>query len=493
MTSLPRQLYTASATRQLDQLAIKDHNIPGYSLMYQAGEAVFQVLQQSFPLAKRLLVCCGAGNNGGDGYVIARLAQQAGLDVKLVSLVDIDCLSGDAAQACKDWRSLGHQPVTFSASLLKNTDVVIDALLGTGLDREVTGEWRQLIELINQSAVPVIAVDVPSGLSADTGSLFGIAVQADITVSFIGLNRGLLTHQGPDYTGQIMFYDLGVPASVYQSVSEEARLLNWDDIKQQLQPRPKNSHKHNFGHLLVVGGDHGMAGAVRLAAEAALRTGAGLVTVITRPEHVAMITAGCPELMVTGTETGQIPHHIMNNVQAIVIGPGLGRGDWGMNLLSQVLQSGVAKLLDADALNLLGPDDGVQQDWVLTPHPGEAAHLLATKSADIQHDRFLAIEQLAQTYGGTIILKGCGSLVKSGHEVPAICPYGNPGMATAGMGDVLSGIIGALMAQGFSQSDAARLGVCIHALAGDRAAGLAPRGLIAADLFVEIRKLVNPD
>lgn len=493
MDSLPTQLYSASQTRQLDKLAIDDFKIPGYTLMNGAGEAVFEILKNEFPLTKRILVCCGAGNNAGDGYVIARLAHKAGMDVSLVSLVDVESLTGDARQACQDWKSVGHQLTPVTQDLFESVDVVIDALLGTGIDREVTGEWRELIELINHASVPVIAVDVPSGLSADTGTVFGTAVKADMTVSFIGLNKGLFTHMGPDHAGRVMFSDLQLPAAAYQPVSAEAHLLDWDELKTQLVPRSKNSHKHNFGHVLVIGGDYGMAGAVRLAGEAALRCGAGLVSIVTRAEHVTAITSACPELMVAGSENGNIPQSLLNKAQVIVIGPGLGQQAWGMKLLSRVMQSRLPKLLDADALNLLSRQDGQAQNWILTPHPGEAAHLLGLSSAEIQRDRFGSIEQLQQIYGGVVVLKGCGSLISSDSFPVKVCPYGNPGMASAGMGDVLSGIIGALIAQGLSLADAASLGVCLHAKAGDQAALMGERGLCASDLFAEIRQLVNPD
>jgi len=371
--------------------------------------------------------------------------------------------------------------------------VVVDAFLGSGVDRDVSAEWKKLMEQINLSSVPVISVDIPSGLNADTGAVFGVAIKADITVSFIGLKRGLYTDMGPDYSGRLFFYDLDVPEATYKSISPDACLLNWDSLKTRLTARHKNSHKNDFGHVLVVGGDHGMAGAVRLAGEAALRSGAGLVTIVTQPEHVSAITAGCPELMVVGLAKGQIPQDLLTKTDCIVIGPGLGQGSWGMNLLAQVLQSPLAKLVDADALNLLTNEDRGRDDWVLTPHPGEAARLLGFTTVDIQQNRFWTVGELQQHYGGVIVLKGCGTLIKSQEGLSELCAYGNPGMATAGMGDVLSGIIAALIAQGFSLSDAARIGVCVHARAGDLAARQGQRGLMASDLFAEIRSLVNPD
>ncbi|MDQ1362491.1 MAG: ADP-dependent NAD(P)H-hydrate dehydratase / NAD(P)H-hydrate epimerase [Pseudomonadota bacterium] len=490
MKKFPCLLYSAAAVRELEQLAINECGISGYDLMNRAGAAVLAVVKEKYPQAKRMLVCCGAGNNGGDGYVVARLAQRAGYAVDVVSLVETEKLAGDARRACLDWCSLGLGLI--DAEHLKDVDVVVDALFGTGLQREVTGVWRSMIEAINASGVPVVAVDIPSGLSADTGTVMGVAVHADVTVTFIGLKQGLFTHQAADYCGEIVFEDLSVPAFLYQRVPAQARLLCHGEIKQVLKPRQRDSHKNQHGHVLVIGGDVGMAGAARLAAEAALRAGAGLVSVVTRPEHVAAMVSARPELMVWGSADGVVPQDLLHRADVIAVGPGLGQDDWGRQLLSQVLACRQAKVVDADALKLLTRDDGPRADWILTPHPGEAAHLLGVSTADVQVDRCLAARHIQQHYGGVVVLKGAGSLVRSAaDESCAVCPHGNPGMAVAGMGDVLTGVIAALAAQGCSLKSAAELGVLIHALAGDRAATAGERGLLASDLFACIRTLVN--
>lgn len=490
MKKIPCLLYSATAVRELEQLAITECGISGYDLMSRAGAAVLAVVKSKYPQAKRMLVCCGAGNNGGDGYVVARLAQRAGYAVDVVSLVEPEKLAGDARRAYLDWCTLGLGLI--DAERLNEVDVVIDALFGTGLQREVAGVWRSMIEAINTSGVPVVAVDVPSGLNADTGSVMGVAVRADVTVSFIGLKQGLFTHQAADYCGEIMFEDLAVPASVYQRVPAQARLLCYSEIKNVLKPRQRDSHKNQHGHVLVIGGDVGMAGAVRLAAEAALRAGAGMVSVVTRPEHVTAIVSARSELMVWGSADGVVPHDLLHRVDVMAVGPGLGQGDWGRKLLSQVLACKQTKVVDADALKLLTPDDGPRYDWILTPHPGEAARLLGVSSAEVQADRCVAAKHIQQRYGGVVVLKGAGSLVRSAaDDVCAVCPHGNPGMAVAGMGDVLTGVIAALAAQGCDLKTAAELGVVIHAVAGDKAAAAGERGLLASDLFAGIRTLVN--
>ncbi len=491
MNKLSTKLYSAEATRKLDQIAIQNYHIPGYELMTKAGEAILNLLQEKYPLAKRILVCCGAGNNAGDGYVLARLAKKEGFDVDVVSLIDPEKLTGDAQKAYQEWKSLGYQLMPFDIELLDKAYVVIDALLGTGLQREIEGDWFSLISALNEHSVPVIAVDVPSGLSADTGSALGIAVEADFTLSFIALKKGLFTYQAADYCGEIFFDNLGLPESIYQQVEADAVLLKQNEIKRHLKPRRHDSHKSTFGHVLVVGGDYGMAGAVRMVAESALRAGAGMVSVVTRAEHVSALLSGCPELMVYGIEDSVIPDELLLRASCIIIGPGLGQSDWANHLLGQVLQSYTPKVVDADALNLLSKQDAPRDDWVLTPHPGEAARLLESHTQDIQKNRFLSAGLLQHTYGGVAVLKGAGSLIKSKDKL-AVCRYGNPGMATAGMGDVLTGIIAALIAQGLDLKTAAEMAVLIHAKAGDLVATEGERGLLATDLFVEIRRLVNP-
>ncbi|HEX5637454.1 MAG TPA: NAD(P)H-hydrate epimerase, partial [Gammaproteobacteria bacterium] len=299
MINFPCLLYSTAAIRELEQRAISSCGITGYDLMNRAGAAVLAVMKQKYPQARRILVCCGAGNNGGDGYVVARLAQRAGYAVDVVSLVETDYLGGDARRAYSDWCTLGLGLV--DADNINDVDVVVDALIGTGLQREVTGVWRSMIEAINASGVPIVSVDVPSGLNADTGSVMGVAVHANVTVTFIGLKQGLFTHQAADYCGDIIFENLDVPDSVYQQVGAQARLLCRNEIIKNLKPRQRDSHKNQHGHVLVIGGDAGMAGAARLAAEAALRAGAGVVSVVTRPEHVTALVAARPELMVWGT------------------------------------------------------------------------------------------------------------------------------------------------------------------------------------------------
>ena len=518
-SKLPRQLYRAAQVRELDRIAIQDCGIEGFTLMQRAAAAAFQVLLESWPQVKHLIVFVGSGNNGGDGYVMAAIAREQGLYPELIQVGNPDNLHGDARRA---WQLAADKNVpgsAFDASGLpggnrdysRNQTVVVDALLGTGLDRPVGGAYAEAIACINDLGYPVIAVDVPSGLCSDTGNILGDAVVADTTVTFIGLKQGLFTGKGPNACGQVVYNDLDVPEQVFDSADSPPPACHRIDIHQVssiLKPRVPAAHKGDFGHVLVIGGDHGLGGATLMAAEAALRTGAGLVSVITRSAHKAGFLARRPEAMVVGTEDGPQSNAAMEalfeRATVIVVGPGLGKSAWSRDLLQQVMQhqvsSGLPLVVDADGLNLLAEKVGTgvrRNNWILTPHPGEAGRLLDCARDDVENDRFSAVKALQQRWGGVCLLKGAGSLLcwndVDGTQILELCSEGNPGMATGGMGDVLSGIIGGCVAQGFTLADSLRLGVCIHGESADLAAAdMGQRGLLAADLFPYIPRLVNP-
>lgn len=485
-------MYCAAQVRELDRRAIDVHGIPGYTLMQRAAAVAWQALQQRWPAAQRLAVVCGPGNNGGDGYVLARLARAAGRELRLFA-VGGPPARGDAVLAHADWLAAGGRVEALDAEALAPAEVVVDALFGIGLTRPPAGAAAVAIAAMNRARVAgagVLAIDLPSGLDGDTGSLPGAAVAADLTVSFIGRKLGLHTGEGPALAGDIVFDDLGVPAAAHDGLAVQGRLLDLADLPRWLPPRRRSAHKGSHGHVLVVGGDAGMAGAALMAARAALRAGAGLVNLATRPAHVAALVAAQPELMVHGVDSAAALQPLLARASVVAIGPGLGQGEWGRALLGAVLDTRLPLVLDADALNLLAIEPLARDNWVLTPHPGEAGRLLGQTTATVQADRLAALQALRQRYGGTSVLKGAGSLVSG---VPTwLCPYGNPGMAVGGMGDVLTGIIAALLAQGLARECAAAAGVLVHALAGDRAAAAGERGLLPSDLLAELRYLVNP-
>jgi len=492
MNRLPHYLYSAEQTRALDRIAIEEHGIPGIVLMERAGQAAFELLQSRWPKASNIAVLCGGGNNGGDGFVVARLAQQASITVTLIMLADPVRLRGEARQAFDNLDGEHITPLRSLPGSLGDYDLVVDALLGTGLNAPVAGDYIQAISLINGSDVPVLALDVPSGLNASSGQVMGCAVEACATISFIGLNRGLLTGQGPGYCGDVCFSDLELPENLGGSLKGQVERVDYAALKHQFKPRPRDAHKGMCGHVLVVGGEQGMNGAIRLAGEAALRCGSGLVSVATRAHHAALISAQRPELMCHGVEQLEQLQPLLERADVIVCGPGLGQGEWGQRMLAAVLAQPLPLVLDADALNLLATKPCFSDNWFLTPHPGEAARLLGISTAEIQDDRFAAVINLQQRYGGQVLLKGAGTLMCGPDGGILLCSDGNPGMASGGMGDLLSGVLGALLAQGVASSQTLPMAVTLHAAAGDRAAGEAPIGLLASDLLPHLRELVNP-
>ncbi len=484
------KLYSIAQIRQLEKVAIEQFAVSESTLMTRAGQAACHYLRLVEPNVKSIMVIGGPGNNGGDGFVFAKCAFDLGLRVNIRTMGDGKHYSKAAQQALAACQSANIEIKPFDHQESLNADYLIDAILGIGISKPVEGEIKEVIQAINASSLPVLAIDVPSGINADTGSVMGIAVRARYTVTFIGLKQGLFTNDAVDYCGTIMLKTLDLPSELYKSVVPSVYLLDSEVVKQTLLPRKKNSNKGNFGHVLIVGGNLGMAGAVRLAAEAALRVGAGLVSVATLPQHQSVILSQYPEIMCHGIEHASELAPLLKRATAVLIGPGLGKDSWAETMLEAISTQPLPVVVDADALNLLGAKPDCLNHWLLTPHPGEAGRLLDSDSHQIQADRFKAIEELVNL-GGTWILKGAGSLVRGGEGVTSLCPYGNPGMASGGMGDALSGILVGLLAQGCSTLTAAKVGTLIHALAGDQAATQGERGLLASDLIGAIRQIIN--
>lgn len=487
----PLPLYSAAQTRQFDSLAIAS-GISGATLMARAGAAAFTALRAHWPTARRIVVVCGVGNNAGDGFVLARLARAAGCDVSVLQLGDGAALRGDALQARDDYHAAGGVSRDFSTAELATADVLVDAVFGTGLTREVSDEWRAAIAAMNALTVPVLALDLPSGLHADSGAVLGVAVRAAVTVTFIVRKQGLFTGEACAHAGRVILADLEVPSPILAGATPGALLLAQDALAAWLPPRNRAAHKGSFGHVLVVGGEQGMSGAVRLAAEAAARVGAGLVSIATRAAHAAQISAARPELMAHAVEDATQLTPLLARATVVAIGPGLGRSEWARALLARVLDTALPLVVDADALNLLAREPLRRDNWILTPHPGEAARLLGCGTADIAADRYHAVRELAARYGGVAVLKGAGTLIARQDGAVMVCAAGNPGMAGGGMGDVLTGVIAGLLAQGLPLFDAAQAGVLAHALAGDAAARDGERGLLAGDLLSYLRRIINP-
>ncbi|WOJ96836.1 NAD(P)H-hydrate dehydratase [Congregibacter brevis] len=495
----PRFLYTAEQSRIVDREAIDVHGLPGPLLMARAARAAFdfflaQYAESTAPASMQ--VFCGAGNNGGDGLLLAALAKGRGIETR-VFLVDGVPRSEDAIAAAARAESAGIQLEACVPDNLTDEGVIVDAMLGTGISGEVRPTYRAAIDLINDSAAPVLALDVPSGIDSDTGAVCGAAVRASWTISFITPKRGLYTGAGEEHAGACFCDDLNVPTAAFAAVAPVFEVLSLKAELQSLPPLSPSAHKGHFGRCLVIGGDHGMGGAIILAAEAALRTGVGLVRVATREAHIPALLARRPEAMVSAIDHRNALMPLLEWADAVIVGPGLGQDVWGEQMLHACLGAQKPLLVDADALNILAKSKtrSLPKGSVITPHPGEAARLLSsgsdTAGSPVQSDRFGVAQQLADFWDATVVLKGNGSLVV-GPKRHALCLDGNPGMASGGMGDVLSGVVGAFLAQGLSATQAAALAVVVHAKAGDRAAARSSeRSLLATDLIPCIAELLQ--
>ncbi len=503
MHARPNRILNAAQVRARDRQVIEVHGLDGYTLMCRAGDAVVTQIQARWPRARRLVVVCGGGNNAGDGLVIGRLAHVSGYRVELVCLAPLDALAGDAATAYTEFLAAGGEVLALASlpAVLARAHLVIDAIFGTGLSREVSGEYAQAVRAVNAATAPVLAVDMPSGISADTGQVLGEAVRAQATVTFVGLKIGCYLGAGPAHCGDIVFDDLGTRQLLGPEPQFVARRLHKGVLRQTLPPRARDAHKGMHGHVLLIGGGEGMSGAIQLSAEAALRAGAGLVTVATAPANAAVVAAAGAEWMTAGVADAQALAPLLARASVVAIGPGLGQTPWARALLDAAVASGLPMVIDADALNLLSLKDpqalrrsAQSAPWIITPHPGEAASLLGLASAaQVQQARLAQAQALAERYHAVAVLKGAGSLVAAAGAPVWLCDRGNPGMAAAGMGDVLTGVIAAIAGQCGNAHDAARAGVLVHALSGDEAAADGERGLMARDLMAPIRRWVNPD
>ncbi len=490
--SLPYKLYRADQVREHEKQAAEASNSSLSELMQRAGKAVFRQSQLLIPNTENYLIVVGQGNNAGDGYVAALEARKAGKQVAVCAVEPDRRLEGDAGAAQKAWEDDGGEIHAFTVAQLEQSDIVIDALLGTGINSSIRSEFASIIDALNASPVPVVSVDVPSGLDANTGQSLGRCVQAEITITFVGIKPGLTTGAGKQSCGRLVFEDLGIGKAFQDSAKSSATFLDMH-LFGGMGPRDVHSHKGTYGRLLCIGGNRGTAGAIRLSSEAALRSGAGMVKVFVHESSTIQVSAGRPELMVTDHDLDDA----LAWASCVVLGPGLGQDAWAESVFTTALKHCQSEekpvLVDADALNLLCKQSTAYtpKDMVLTPHAGEAARLLGVSVEDVENERFNYVRQCATRYHATCVLKGAGTLIDDERQA-WVCRHGNPAMATAGSGDVLSGVIGALMAQGLSTTEAALYGVTLHAKAGDEIAELyGQRGMIASDLYDAVRTLIN--
>jgi NAD(P)H-hydrate epimerase len=469
-------LYSPEKVYELDRAAVEQDGFAEIELMQRAGRQVWQAMLTRWPELTKITVFAGAGNNGGDAFVVALCAYQQGIEVQLLIQGDLSRQSDTSSHFRKLWEQAGGEYEDWQGQSLSG-DAIVDGLLGIGLQRELDQHWQQLIAAINQCDLPRVAIDIPSGLNGLTGNPQPVAVEADLTVTFIGAKTGQFLADGPDYCGELVYEDLGISTASRQSV---AAALSVIESCQLPLPRRLNSHKNHYGNLLIIGGDQGMSGAVALAAQAALRSGAGLVTALVHPDCRGNL-ACFPEIMVLGWESLESR---LSQADVILVGPGLGDSVAATQCLHSLQQVAVPMVVDAGALKPGFLQAIKSKQVVITPHPGEAATLLASSSAEIQADRLKACNDLVETCAATCVLKGSGSLIGQQEVMPALNISGNPGMASAGMGDVLSGIIAAMLGQGLTPFEAAKSAVFIHGLCADYCCSEQDQiGIIASDII----------
>jgi NAD(P)H-hydrate epimerase len=488
-------VYRSAAVRAAEQVAMTRFGLDEDDLMARAGLAAWRLLLDRWPQAQRIGVLCGPGNNGGDGYVLAELARASGRHVFVLRLSD-EVKAGAARRAAEAYAQAGGEIARFeNDDVLPQADVWVDALFGIGLHRALDGAAADVVAALNHgNTAPVLALDVPSGVDADSGHHDGVAVRAAVTLAFIAGKPGLCTGRGRAAAGEVVIDTLGLADHVFDDLEPAARVVRAGDPPQGLAPRARDAHKGHFGHVLCIGGDRGYGGALALCAEAAHRVGAGLVSAATRAEHVPVLLARRPETMARAIDDLDALAPMLQRASVLAVGPGLGSSDWSATMLDAALAAALPCVLDADALNAIARRDAVAMaQAVLTPHPGEAARLLGITVAEVERDRLQSARRLAARFSAVVVLKGAGTVVAAPGEIPVLVDAGNPGMAAGGMGDVLTGAIAGLIAQGLAPFEAAALGALLHAAAGDAAAREGgERGLLPSDLFPHLRRLANP-
>lgn len=493
------KIATREIVREIDARSIEKHGIPGLVLMENAGRMAADVVLEEFPHARTAAVFAGSGNNGGDGFVIARHLMGQGVGVKTYLAVSPAKYKDDALANLKALRKSGGEIIELGGSLRKYTeaDIIVDALFGTGLDREVEGFNRKIIDFMNGKPVPRLAVDLPSGIDANTGFPLGAAVRADVTVTFVMPKIGISIYPGLGYAGRVFVADITTPKYLEDDVPYE--LLTNVSVSGILKPRLPDTHKGTYGHLFILAGSPGKTGAATLASLGALRVGTGLVTVgipsslndIMEVKTTEAMTEPLPEtdLRTLGMMSVKRAKEIIANKKtALAMGPGISTTEETRGFLYEMIRSSeIPAVIDADALTLIAHDPGIllkaKAPLVLTPHPGEMSRLAGIPTDDIERDRIGVSLEFAARHKVILVLKGARSLVTTPSGRVYVNTSGNAGMASGGMGDVLTGIIGGFLAQRIAPEDAARLGVFVHGLAGDlcaRERGQA--GIIAGDL-----------
>lgn len=513
-------LYSSQSSQKIDELAIKYLKLPETLLIKKAGFAALELIQKQFSSPKKIIVFCGVGNNGADGLMLAQYAHLNNIETEVIVFKNTndDSLKNHYKQILSELNDLKIKienfqdyPLAELTEKLKNTNLIVDAIFGIGLNKNPSQDYEKAINLINLSQSPVLSLDIPSGLSANTGNVLKTCINANATLTFITHKFGLYTADGCDVRGNIFFNSLGVDTEFINGlkqnnlISEKEYLLTqpiaivpeFSELINQIPNRKKNTHKNNFGTALLIGGNSNMAGAIALAGFSSLKIGSGLVKVITRKTNLPVLPAIHPEIM-SYDKKDFLKLTEDKNLSAIAIGPGLGNDNWAKKLFNHFLElmhkNDIPSVIDADGLNLLSQMDinnqplkMVLQKSILTPHPKEAARLLNCSVEQIQQDRVTAIQKLQQKFNAIIVLKGSGSLIYDGKQMH-LCQYGNSGMATGGMGDILTGIITGLLAQKINLAKSALIGTILHSYFADETAKkVGTTSLTPSDVLNQIR------
>jgi len=483
---------TTQTMQEIDKRAIEEFGMPGLELMESAGQSCVDAIISGFGPAGSAVIVAGSGNNGGDGYVIARLLRQAGWRVSVYVLAERSRISGDAATNLErlPLDSVAFCPLEGQLAgryrdEIARAEVIVDAMLGTGLRSDVSGVYREAVGIINASGRPVLAVDIPSGIHGTTGRVLGEAVRATLTVTFACAKLGQVLFPGAEYTGRLVVADIGIPPQVMEAASGYD-LLNEESIRPLLRRRDRQAHKGHFGHCLVIAGSTGKTGAAALSANSAVRAGSGLVTLavaeslhnILETKTTEVMTVPLPDSNSGHVSSSAYPaiERLLPGMDALALGPGLGRHPGTTALVQTIVESvALPMVIDADGLNALADDISILRrkksaTTILTPHPGEMARLLGASVPDVEADRILVAREFARNFGVYLVLKGSRTIIASPTGTAAVNGSGNPGMASGGMGDVLTGIIVSLLGQRYPAWDACRLGVFIHGYAADMVA-----------------------
>jgi len=502
---------TAEQMREMDRLTIQKLGVPSLTLMERAGEGITAAILESFAAAakKGVLIVAGKGNNGGDGFVVARLLKQKRIQCEVALLAKRAELSPDAAHNCRAFEKLRGKVTEISAGGLESLErkvagkgLLVDAILGTGIKSEVGGLYAEAITLMNASGVPIVAVDIPSGLDADRGTPLGVSIQAEMTVSLGYAKLGQVIHPGIDFAGDLVVADIGIDPLAAQAVAPATEVLTREEISWLVPRRNADTHKGTYGHLLVIAGARGKTGAAVLACRAAMRAGAGLVTLaaprslnnILASSLVEVMTEPLPET--SAEEMAELtPEHwlrLLERKNALLFGPGIGINDATRNTLRWLLRNlDIPWVIDADGLNNLALDldrlRSAKTPPLLTPHPGEMARLIGKTTAAISQDRVGVAREFAVKRRCYLVLKGARSIIATPHGKIFINSTGNPGMASGGTGDVLAGMLAAFLGQGLGPEDAMKLGVFLHGFVGDRVADKKGEiGLVASDIIDDL-------